>query len=152
MHSLSEKWVLWAHLPHDTDWSMNSYISVMTVTYVEELITLIHTLPESLLSSCMFFLMKENINPVWEDPSNKQGGCFSYKINQSMTECWRNATYSMVGKTMSKEKGFQESITGISISPKKNFCILKVWMTSCMFQDASKITILKPNGCIFKKH
>jgi hypothetical protein len=152
MHPLSEKWVLWAHLPHDTDWSMNSYISIMTVTYVEEMIALMHTLPDSLLSTCMFFCMKEHVKPVWEDPANKQGGCFSYKITQSIADCWRNVAYSMVGKTLSKEKGFQDTINGISISPKKNFCILKVWMSSCSFQDASKITYLKPNGCIFKKH
>ena len=152
MHELSEKWVLWAHLPHDTDWSMNSYIPIMTVTYVEEIITLIHTLPESLLTTCMFFFMKEHVNPVWEDSANKQGGCFSYKITQSCFDCWRDVSYSMVGKTLSKDKVFQESITGISISPKKNFCILKVWMSSCSFQDASKITVLKHNGCIFKKH
>jgi hypothetical protein len=152
MHPLSEKWVVWAHLPHDTDWSMNSYISIMTVTYVEEMIALMHTLPDSLLSTCMFFCMKEHVKPVWEDPANKQGGCFSYKITQSIADCWRNVAYSMVGKTLSKEKGFQDSINGISISPKKNFCILKVWMSSCSFQDASKITYLKPTGCIFKKH
>lgn len=152
MHPLSEKWVVWAHLPHDTDWSMNSYISIMTVTYVEEMIALMHTLPDSLLSTCMFFCMKEHVKPVWEDPANKQGGCFSYKITQSIADCWRNVAYSMVGKTLSKEKVFQDSINGISISPKKNFCILKVWMSSCSFQDASKITYLKPTGCIFKKH
>jgi len=152
MHTLNEKWVLWAHLPHDTDWSMDSYISIMTVTYVEEIIALMHTLPDSLLSTCMFFCMKEHIKPVWEDAFNKQGGCFSYKITQSIAECWRNVSYTMVGKTLSKDKGFQDAINGISISPKKNFCILKVWMSSCSYQDASKITLLKPNGCIFKKH
>ena len=152
MHTLNEKWVLWAHLPHDTDWSMDSYISIMTVTYVEEIIALMHTLPDTLLSTCMFFCMKEHIKPVWEDAFNKQGGCFSYKITQSIAECWRNVSYTMVGKTLSKDKGFQDAINGISISPKKNFCILKVWMSSCSYQDASKITLLKPNGCIFKKH
>ena len=96
----------------------------MTVTYVEEIITLIHTLPESVLTTCMFFFMKEHVNPVWEDSANKQGGCFSYKITQSCFDCWRDVSYSMVGKTLSKDKVFQESITGISISPKKNFCIL----------------------------
>jgi len=126
MHPLSEKWVLWAHLPHDTDWSMNSYISIMTVTYVEEITALMHTLPDSLLSTCMFFCMKEHVKPVWEDPANKQGGCFSYKITQTIGDCWRNTSYSMVGKTLSKDKGFKDAINGISISPKKNFCILKV--------------------------
>jgi len=24
-HTLNDKWVLWAHLPHDTDWTLKSY-------------------------------------------------------------------------------------------------------------------------------
>ena len=24
-HDLSDEWCFWAHLPHDTDWSLNSY-------------------------------------------------------------------------------------------------------------------------------
>ncbi len=24
-HALYDKWVLWAHLPHDTDWTLKSY-------------------------------------------------------------------------------------------------------------------------------
>lgn len=152
MHALSQKWVLWAHLTQDVDWSIQSYVSIMTITYVEELIALIHTLPETLLMNCMFFLMKENIHPTWEDPNNKQGGCFSYKITHMIQESWRDMAYSLVSNIMSKDASFQKSITGISISPKKNFCILKVWMSHCQFQDASKIVTLKSNGCIFKKH
>jgi len=26
-HNLSDKWTLWAHLPHDTDWRLESYKS-----------------------------------------------------------------------------------------------------------------------------
>ena len=28
---LYDKWVLWAHLPHDTDWSVTSYTKIMEV-------------------------------------------------------------------------------------------------------------------------
>ena len=45
MHRLSEKWVLWAHLPQETSGDMESYISVMTITYVEEFLSIINTLP-----------------------------------------------------------------------------------------------------------
>ncbi len=31
-HLLYDKWVLWAHLPHDTDWSVKSYDKMMGVT------------------------------------------------------------------------------------------------------------------------
>ena len=24
-HYLADKWTMWAHLPHDTDWSITSY-------------------------------------------------------------------------------------------------------------------------------
>ena len=152
MHRLSEKWVLWAHLPQETSWDMESYISVMTITYVEEMLSLIHTLPEKLITDCMFFLMKENVSPTWEDDHNKNGGCFSYKINHHIQQTWRDVSYSLIGKTLSTDAAFQKDITGISISPKKNFCILKVWMGSCVHRDPSKITLIKPEGCIFKKH
>jgi translation initiation factor 4E len=152
MHRLSEKWVLWAHLPQETSWSMDSYLSVMTITYVEEMLSLIHTLPEKLITDCMFFLMKENVSPTWEDDHNKNGGCFSYKINHHIQQTWRDVSYSLIGNTLSTDASFQKEIMGISISPKKNFCILKVWMGSCVHRDPTKITLIKPEGCIFKKH
>ena len=27
LHELSDSWILWAHLPHDTDWSLKSYMN-----------------------------------------------------------------------------------------------------------------------------
>ena len=157
MHPLSEKWVLWAHLPHDNDWSIQSYISIMTVTYVEEILALMHTLPDSLLSTCMFFCMKEHIKPVWEDPANKQGGCFSYKvINKNVYDVWREFTYALVGNTISTNDSFVANVNGITISPKKNFCIVKIWMSNCSFQNpdiiTNEVTGLDSHGCLFKKH
>ena len=79
-HPLTDKWVLWAHLPHDIDWSVNSYKKIFTLTTVEETIAIMETIPEILVKNCMLFLMKEGIKPTWEDPRNRDGGCFSYKI------------------------------------------------------------------------
>ena len=28
-HELSDKWVLWAHLPHDTSWTLESYKKIL---------------------------------------------------------------------------------------------------------------------------
>ena len=35
-HLLNENWVLWAHLPHDTDWTLKSYIKIITLDNVEK--------------------------------------------------------------------------------------------------------------------
>jgi len=152
MHLLSTEWVLWAHLPHDTSWSIDSYIKIMTVSHVEEVSALLHALPDKLVTNCMFFMMKNGIAPTWEDDHNRHGGCFSYKITHKIASTWQNTVFSVIGKTITADQDFLDAITGISISPKKNFCILKLWMSSCRFTDPHKVNSLRASGCIFKKH
>ena len=157
LHQLSSNWTLWAHLPQDTDWSINSYKKIHTCLTVEETILLTETLPDNLVKNCMLFFMRENINPMWEDNNNRHGGCFAYKINnKNVYEVWRNISYLLVGETLSVNDNFVGNITGITISPKKSFCILKIWMKNCDYQNANIITneikYLSPQGCLFKKH
>jgi hypothetical protein len=156
-HVLSDKWTLWAHLPHNTDWSIKSYIKVSTFNNVEDTIAVTETLPSILVENCMLFLMREGIKPTWEDPKNRNGGCFSYKVsNKSVYSVWKDLTYVVAGNTISKQMSFVNSVTGITISPKKNFCIIKIWMTDCLNQNPSSVTTdvkgLSTQGCLFKKH
>ena len=89
-HVLKNEWVLWAHLPHNTDWSPKSYVKVCEISTVEETIAIMTTLPKELVQNCMLFLMKKGISPLWEDPQNRQGGCFSYKVlNKNVPEVWK---------------------------------------------------------------
>lgn len=77
LHELSDAWILWAHLPHDTDWSIKSYIKLYTFDTVEQAITITEMLPHVLVTNCMLFLMRKGISPIWEDERNRNGGCFS---------------------------------------------------------------------------
>jgi len=155
-HNLSSQWTLWAHLPHNTDWSIKSYIPISTFTTIEETIAVTETLPSIMVENCMLFMMKKGILPTWEDPKNRNGGCFSYKVsNKNVYKVWKNLTYVVVGASISKNAGFVNCVTGITISPKKNFCIIKIWMTDCNNQNPAVVTPeieLSPQGCIFKKH
>ena len=47
---------------------------------MEEVIALYNSIPPAMVKNCMLFLMRQNIKPMWEDPNNKQGGCFSFKV------------------------------------------------------------------------
>lgn len=156
-HLLNNEWVLWAHLPHNIDWSILSYIKVASFNYLEEVISVTESLPPALVENCMLFLMKKGINPTWEDPKNRMGGFFSYKVmSKNVHKCWKDLTYIIVGDTVSKDSTFVENVTGITISPKKNFCIIKIWMTDCSKQNPSIVTPdlkgLNNYGCLFKKH
>ena len=99
-------------------------------------------------------MMRDGVNPVWEDEQNKNGGCFSYKVdNKYVKDIWNELCCYILGNTISTDT-VNTTITGVSISPKKSFCIIKIWMSSCKFQDASIMNIkqLKLNNCLFKKH
>jgi len=109
------------------------------------------------VKNCMLFIMRKGVAPMWEDPKNRQGGSFSYKVaNKNVCEVWRDLTYVLVGETISNQESFVANVTGITISPKKNFCIIKIWMSTCANQNPAIVTStvrgLTPQGCIFKKH
>jgi len=156
VHLLSDKWTLWAHLPHDTDWSINSYQKIMTFNTLEELVSLNDVIPESVVKKCMLFIMRADVMPVWEDLNNVKGGCFSFKVNcKFIHSTWTNLGYSLVGNTVTENPELRKSINGITVSPKKAFCIIKIWMRNCEEQSISKfnpVNGLNYHGCIFKKH
>ena len=156
LHKLSDTWTLWAHLPHDTDWSLKSYSEVFTFKHMEELITLNNTIPERMLKNCMLFMMKEGIKPIWEDSENRDGGCFSYRIaNKYIKSIWDHLSYKLVGRTCTKNVKLLNDINGITVSPKKNFCILKIWLKSSNFQNPVEIIEFEnftSTGCLFKRH
>jgi hypothetical protein len=155
-HKLSDNWTLWAHLPHNTDWSLKSYIPISTFTTLEDAIAVTESLPSALVENCMLFIMRQGINPMWEDPKNRNGGCFSYKVlNKNVAKAWSELTYRVVGGSISNGNAFVKSVTGITISPKKNFCIIKIWMSNCDHQNPAVVAPIKglqDQGCLFKKH
>ena len=157
LHKLKYKWNLWAHLPQDPDWTIKSYKKIFQFKNVEEAVAITESLPPDLVKNCMLFIMKDGITPMWEDTKNRNGGCFSYKVsNKNVFEVWRDLTYVLIGETISVNSTFVNSVTGITISPKKNFCIVKIWMTNCEHQNPQIVTgdirNLTPQGCLFKKH
>ena len=156
VHKLNDEWTLWAHLPHDTDWSVKSYKKLYTFSSIEEAVALYDSIPEKLIVNCMLFLMRNGIKPTWEDEKNRRGGCFSYKIvNKTVPTIWKQLSYMLVGESLTDNTELMYSINGVTISPKKHFCIIKLWLSSCNYQNPEMILSssgLQSSGCLFKKH
>jgi hypothetical protein len=155
--ALIGKWDLYYHLPHDKNWELSSYKKIMSeIDSVEKLIAINESLPENIVKHCMLFVMRDGITPMWEDPTNRNGGCFSFKIiNKQVTSVWKSLFYAMCGETLCTNKKDNLLINGITISPKKNFCIIKIWLKNCSIQDPNiiiPIPNLSKQGCLFKKH
>ena len=75
--------------------------------------------------------------------------------NKNIASVWKSISYLLTGDTLSKDQELLNSITGITVSPKKSFCILKIWLSTLKYQNVKKINEIENlpfHGCIFKKH
>ena len=153
---LCDNWNYFLHLHDNSDWSIKSYIKMCNVNSVENTILLNDEIHYDLIKKSMMFLMKDGIQPMWEDEHNKNGGCFSFKIlNKDILNVWKYVLFSTLGSTITKNKDHYKNINGITLSPKKKFCILKIWMKDCTLMDPDifeSIDSMDSTGCIFKKH
>ncbi len=156
LKKLNDTWVLWGHLPHNTDWSLKSFIKIYETNTIEHVKLICNGLPHSLVQNCMLFYMRKGINPVWEDPKNRDGGCFTYKVfNKDVKHVWTDLTYLISGESISINNEFNNYVNGITISPKKSFCIVKIWVGSNKYTSPKlirKINKLANEGCRFKLH
>jgi len=151
------KWDLYFHLPQDKNWDIKSYnIIFNSISTMENAVLINESLPDKIIKYCMLFSMREGVTPMWEDKANRDGGCFSFKvINKVVSTVWKELFYAVCGETLFKNKSHNKKVTGITISPKRNFCVIKVWMGDCSIQDPNTmidIANLSKEGCLFKKH
>ena len=73
--------------------------------------------------------MKGDILPLWEDENNNGGGAISYKISdENAIRFWYLLVFRIVGGTFFDSYLDWNRINGITISPKKSFHIIKIWM------------------------
>ena len=139
MHDLDNNYTLWMHMLYDNDWSINSYKKIYSFNTIEKAACLIENLNSEIIEKTMIFLMKNDIKPIWEVEENKKGGCFSYKITTCyIYELWKKMSYMLIGNSMIDDDIIVKNINGISISPKKNYCIFKIWINDVAnFKESS---------------
>ena len=152
-HKLNNKWCLWFHDPLDNNWKIESYKGIHTIDTIESYWNLYSFLNNKIIENSMLFLMRENIDPLWEHKENINGGCWSLKIPKgNMFDIWNNISIALLCESISNEDTI--NINGISISPKKNFCIIKIWTNKNInnIKNLNVINNLSYNGIIFKPH
>lgn len=123
-------WCLYFHNPDDySNWSLESYKKICEIRKLSHLQFIMNLFKDVNFQSGMFFLMRENIPPIWEDDVNIHGGYWSYIIPfNTVNNAWTEISIQLMTEKILPTH--IHSANGISISPKKEFCILKVWNTT----------------------
>jgi hypothetical protein len=131
-------WVLWYHDPDNKDYSLSSYIMIADITTPEQFWSIVDNIPKEAWECGMFFMMKKGFPPLWECDENKNGGAWSKKIDasQAQTSFIDLMVHCCSNELLVKN---QETLVGISISPKGQFHIIKIWNLSTKVSDKSNL-------------
>lgn len=131
---LPHTWVLWYHDPNDSNYTLESYAKIGNITTPAEFWTMIDAIPKDAWEAGMFFFMREGYRPLWDAPENGKGGAWSKKIDASETySIFIDAMVHCIANTFLTN--MKESLVGVTISPKGQFHIVKVWNTTTAVTD-----------------
>ena len=145
---LANVWNMWYH--HEKDnWKLSGYKQIYKLETASDFWKLYNNLDKlGGITHKHFFLMKDNITPIWEDPININGGCWSFKIQEDKAEeLWIDLSTYLVCEQLCPS--ITDEIVGISICLKKNnSTIIKIWNKNSKHNSLKLIneTILKKWG------
>lgn len=123
---LNDEYVLWCHDLANPDWSLKSYKKLCTIRTVSDFWRLFNNFKKIGWKYMHFYLMKQNITPMWEDINNRNGGICSFKMDIDNTiDIWETLNVHMICGVLTSHK---DDINGLSISPKnQSWAIVKIW-------------------------
>lgn len=125
---LPNTWNMWYHYDKD-NWKLSGYKDIYKINTVGDFWKFYNNLDKFKgIYTKHLFLMKDKITPLWEDPENINGGCWSFKVTDVQAiNLWYHLSVNLVCGQLLNEVDGDECI-GISICLKKNnFTVIKIW-------------------------
>ena len=124
---LKYKWYIWYHKDKD-NWTISGFEKIYEIITINDFWKLYNNWNKIFHNiNKHIFIMREGINPVWEDANNINGGCWSFKINNNLVanELWEDLSTYIVTNNLCNE--YSDEIFGLSMIHKKNNnCIIKI--------------------------
>ena len=112
------------HNIKDSNWKLNSYKKIYEIDTIQKFWSVYNNINS--FDSAMFFLMKGNILPTWEDKRNANGGSWSFKISKKKTlEIWLEVMMGVIGNYLFDNN---DRINGVTLNPKLSSSVIKIWV------------------------
>jgi len=140
---LMNVWKLYYHYDINK-WTIDSYVLISTIKTVEDFWTLINYLKKNkTILEEHLFLMKNNILPIWECNENKNGGCWSFKIDiKQSLEIFTLLCSYLITESLLSIPELNNEINGITFTIKNSYnSIIQVWNIN---KKVNKISLFIP--------
>lgn len=124
-HKLQDKWIIWGHELGNDDWSIESYKKLYEINTIEDFWIFFNNIRQ--FTDFMFFMMRGDILPIYEDKACTNGGFYSYVVpTAKLTNSLLLLLTRMIGETITDKETYDE-IIGMSVSPKGSRSVIKIW-------------------------
>ncbi|KAI9769009.1 MAG: hypothetical protein M1839_003839 [Geoglossum umbratile] len=128
-------WQFWSdkHAPNTSSDKSNSYEerlkpleTASTIKVFWEILNNVEPSRMYLKDSYHFF--KKGVKPIWEDPRNVNGGCWTFRVNKSTSEAfWSEILVLVVGEQLQEVVERGDDICGVTISARFNSHLIMIW-------------------------
>lgn len=123
---LNSIWRLWSHETQKGGWDLKSYTNILTIDNIPDFFGVFNNI--QLLGGINakdFFLFRDGISPLWEDPENRNGGIGSIQVVlQKSLKLWLDIGSRVVGENLMDD---MDDINGISITSRKEQSVIRIW-------------------------
>jgi translation initiation factor 4E len=145
---LANKWNLWYH--HDKDnWTVSGFIKIYEIETIADFWKLNNNWNKIKgINYKHYFLMKNDIEPIWENEINCNGGCWSFRVSEDNSEkIWIDLASYLICEQITNNS---DDIVGLTICLKKtNYSVIKIWNKDSKNNKINSINkdIIKTWGC-----
>lgn len=130
-------WSLYFHSMDEKKWTSNTFTKIGTMATWSQFWAIMGAVRTESFAEGMFFMMRDPSPPLWESHYHIRGGCYSFRCHKKkVADVFLDYIIaSMINTTANDPENF---INGLSVSPKREFNIIKVWNSDS--QKFNKIT------------
>jgi len=139
----SGPWTLYFHESDDKSWGADSYKKIHGAASWEGLGTLLREMGPTRIMGGVLKIMRGDTSPLWENKVNIRGGAYCIKVPRRVAvEVFTRYVAAAAAECATTDPA-ANPIVGVTISPKKGFCIIKLWNTDAVkHKNAADVAIL----------
>lgn len=131
--SLNTPWKVWVHSNNSSDWGLESYDSGSKLESVGQMLRFLYDFESLNKRDYQYFVMRNEIAPIWEDINNKDGVITSIKINLGNRDDSLDIgamAFKVICMLVLNESFVKNNtdINGVCFSIKNNSPHIKLWV------------------------
>ena len=120
-------WHVWVHDNTNGDWSLGSYDKIAKIANIRDFWSFANNFDKFDYMKYQFFIMRDGINPTWEDKKNIYGGSAAFRLapsNDKLLSIWEDICLLTVNEQIHPDPHI---ITGVSFNLKPSLALIKIW-------------------------